>query len=208
MSLKITKSKIMIVEGRDEELFFDAVLTRHLRIADVQLLGIGGKTKLTQNLKALANDSGFLGVATLAVIRDADATPPDATTSAAESAFASIRGSLLSARLPCPVGHAEFCDGPPRVGVFVMPDGTTDGMLETLCMRSVAATPEWRCVQDYFACLRGHGVIPGSQTKADSHCWLASRLKPDKRVGEAAQAGYWPFDSSEFSPLWDFLRQM
>jgi len=34
------------------------------------------------------------------------------------------------------------------------------------------------------------------------------KLLPDRRVGEAAQAGYWPWDSQAFDDLWAFLRSM
>ena len=49
MTLKISKHRLLIVEGRDEEQFFDAAMN-HLGIANVQILGIGGKTKLTSAL--------------------------------------------------------------------------------------------------------------------------------------------------------------
>ena len=52
MTLKISKQRLLIVEGRDEEQFFDAAMN-HLGIATVQISGIGGKTKLTSNLKAV-----------------------------------------------------------------------------------------------------------------------------------------------------------
>ena len=31
---------------------------------------------------------------------------------------------------------------------------------------------------------------------------------PDRLVGEAAQAGYWPWNSRAFDDLWAFLRLM
>ena len=73
MSTKIVRSKLLIVEGRDEEMFFDAALQDHLALADIQILPIGGKTKLTQNLSGLVNDLDFVTVQSLAILRDADA---------------------------------------------------------------------------------------------------------------------------------------
>jgi len=40
-------------------------------------------------------------------------------------------------------------------------------------------------------------------TKAHLHTWLASQREPDKRLGEAAEAGFWPWTNTVF----DFLRQ-
>jgi hypothetical protein len=34
------------------------------------------------------------------------------------------------------------------------------------------------------------------------------KLLPDRRVGEAAEAKYWPWDSQALDDLWAFLRSM
>ena len=44
--------------------------------------------------------------------------------------------------------------------------------------------------------------------KARAHAWLASRVEPDKRVGEAAQAGYWPWGADAFLDLWSFVGSL
>ena len=123
-------------------------------------------------------------------------------------AFRSACGSLRHVGLSCPPAHGQFSDGPPRVGVFIVPNGTDDGMLETLCLHSVSTLPEFPCVDAYFQCLQAHQIAPKSLHKARAHAWLASRPEPDRRVGEAAQAGYWPWNSQAFDNLWAFLRSM
>lgn len=213
MTTKIVKPRLLIVEGRDEEMFFDAALRDHLKRTDVQVLPIGGKTKLTQSLAALVNDASFPAVQSLAVIRDADspiglgpaAGPP---VSEATRAFESIGYSLRHVNLPCPTVHGQFAAGPPRVGVFIIPNGVDDGMLESLCLLSVTASPGFSCLDDYFQCLQGHGAVPNNMHKARAHAWLASRPEPDRRVGEAAQAGYWPWDSDAFKDLWAFIGSL
>jgi hypothetical protein len=208
MSTKIVKPKLLVVEGRDEEMFFDAALRDHLGLTNIQIMPIGGKTKLSLNLSALVNDVGFPLVQSLAVLRDADLTVPGSTAVSAAQAFQSVCGSLQHVGLPCPVAHGQFAVGPPRVGIFIVPNGVDDGMLETLCLLSVATLTEYPCVDGYFRCLQGHGVIPNNLHKARAHAWLASRPEPDKRVGEAAQAGYWPWDSDAFRDLWSFIGSL
>ncbi len=210
MTVRVTRPKLLIVEGRDEELFFDAVFRDHLNIQDVQILGIGGKTNLTQNLKALTKDAAFPAVVSLAVVRDADLTAAGAHVTATDQAFAAVRGALTAPgmQLPCPAGHGQFAPGPPRVGVFIMPNGVDDGMLETLCVLAVSTASEYPCLTAYFTCLQTHGVVPANLHKARAHAWLASRTEPDRRVGEAAQAGYWPWAAAEFDDLWAFLRAL
>ena len=149
----------------------------------------------------------------MAVVRDADspigvAATPGGAISEADKAFRSACGSLRHVGLSCPPAHGQFSDGSPRVGVFIVPNGTDDGMLETLCLHSVSTLPEFPCVDAYFQCLQAHQIAPKSLHKARAHAWLASRPEPDRRVGEAAQAGYWPWNSQAFDNLWAFLRSM
>jgi hypothetical protein len=210
MNIGIQQPKLLIVEGKDEKEFFDAVLRDHLHLADTQVLPIGGKTNLGRNLKTLKNAPDFPQVKAVAVVRDADFPAPSAAVPAAVQAFNAIRGALTApgVLLPCPAAHGQFAAGPPRVGVFVMPNGVDHGMLETLCLQAVATAVEFHCLDEYFACLQGHGVVPNNLHKARAHAWLSSRPEPDRRVGEAARAGYWPWAAPEFTPLWDFLRAM
>jgi hypothetical protein len=204
---RVQKPKVLIVEGKDEVNFFEAAFA-HLALADIQVLPIGGKTQLFRNLAALALDANFPSVQCLAVVRDADLTAPGSAVPAAAGAFDSVRNALIGNGLSSPGAHGQFAAGLPRIGVFIMPDGASDGMLETLCIASVSTQPEFPCLTQFFACCQGHSVIPNNLHKARAHAWLSSRPEPDKRVGEAALAGYWPFANPAFAPLLSFLQAM
>jgi uncharacterized protein DUF3226 len=208
MSVQVVRTKLLIVEGKDEENFFSAALVMHLKRADIQVLPIGGKTNLSRNLNELKNDPAFVSVESLAVVRDADVTMPGATTSAAAGAFASVCGSLAHVGLPHPAAHGTFVDGPPRVGIYIMPNGIDDGTLETLCTDAVSGEPEFHCLEEYFACLVQHQVVLTNIHKARAHAWLASRPESDKRLGEAALAGYWPWRAAEFLNLLGFIQSL
>jgi len=205
--VEIDAPKLLIVEGRDEELFFGALLRDHLGRDDVQVLPIGGKTLLRDNLQALIRDPRFSEVEAIGVIRDADVTPPGSDVPAAERAWESVSSALRDAAIPVPAGHAAFSTGSPRAGIFIVPDGRNDGMLESLCLAAVGEQPEYSCVDDYFDCLATHAIRPNNVDKARVHAYLASRIEPDRRLGEAAQAGYWPWESTAFAPLVKFVRQ-
>jgi hypothetical protein len=205
--------KLLIVEGRDEQLFFEAAFRDHLGLTDIEVSPIGGKTKLTRSLEILVKDPAFPAVPSLAVVRDADSPigdPPASgpVVSEATKAFESICSSLRHVGLPYPGAHAQFAPGPPRLSVFIVPNGVDDGMLETLCLLPASTLPGFPCVDAYFQCLQGHGILPNNLHKARAHAWLASRSEPDRRVGEAAQAGYWPWDSDVFRDLWAFIRAL
>lgn len=205
----ITQSKLLIVEGRDEENFFEGGFA-YLGVTGVQVLAVGGKTQLTANLKTLKLDPNFVSLDCIGIVRDADVTPAGSSVSASSSAFTSVCSSLSApgVQLPVPPSHGQFAAGPPRVGIFIMPDGKLDGMLETLCAQSLSGRPEFACVTDYFACLQAHGRVPGNMPKALAYAWLASCVDSGKRVGEAALASYWPFNDLAFAEIWAFVRAM
>jgi len=204
---RVQKAKVLIVEGKDEGNFFEAAFA-HLALADIQVLGIGGKTQLSRNLSALVLDANFPTVQCLAVVRDADLTAPGSAVTAASGAFDSVRSALVGNGLSSPAAHGQFAAGSPRIGIFIMPDGASDGMLETLCITSVSTQAEFPCLTQFFACCQSYTVLPNNLHKARAHAWLASRPDPDKRVGEAALSGYWPFANPAFAPLWSFLQAM
>jgi hypothetical protein len=201
-TVAITKPKLLLGEGKDEARFFNALLD-HQGVADIQVVDYGGKTRLRDYLEALALPpvSGFPGLVSLAITRDADAD--------AGAAFTSAGAALANVGLSVPSSHGLFAGANPRVGVWILPDGGTPGMLEDLCMASVQTDLAFPCVDEYFQCvLRRASRQPNNPAKARLHAWLASQLEPDKRLGEAAEKGYWPWDAPAFQPLIRFLQSL
>ena len=68
---RVDLSKQLLVEGRDEELFFRAFL-RHLEIDGVQVQGYMGKRNLGNFLIELVDSVGFDRVESIGIVRDAD----------------------------------------------------------------------------------------------------------------------------------------
>ncbi len=89
-----------------------------------------------------------------------------------------------------------------------MPDNKREGMLEDLCLESVQDDDAFPCLGQYFDCLKTQGKVPKSLPKARIHAWLASQEEPDRRLGEAAQKGYWPFDHEAFKPITEFIKML
>lgn len=198
---EITHSKQLLVEGRDALEFFKAFL-KHLEIADFQLQNFGGITELRTFLKALRNVPGFQGkVRALGIIRDAENNP--------QGAIQSVTGALKATGLPVP-GKAETAtENTLQTSVLILPNDSKPGMLETLCLEAVKEDPAMQCVQQYFDCLKQQSRIqPVNLTKAQLHAFLASRAKPDLLVGQAASAGYFPWDHSAFTQVKDFLLRL
>lgn len=198
MGIKIKENKILVVEGKEEEMFFSA-LGDHLNLRGIQILPIGGKTKLRDNLKLIKVPANFASVVSLGIVRDADDD--------AERAFQSVQDALREAGLPFPSQMMRPTDTNPQVTVMILPDGIKPGMLEDLCLASIATDPVTSCIDQYFQCVESQaGYLPKDMSKAKIHAFLASRPDPDKRLGEAAQSGYFPWDHQALNQIKDFLR--
>ncbi len=198
----ITYSRLLIVEGRTAFEFFKALL-RELHLLDqIEIRNLGGNQELGDYLELLRMTPGFAAVTSLAIVRDAEKD--------AAGAFRAVCDALQRAGLNVPdkvlvktTGHH------PTTAVLILPDCASPGMLETLCLQSVTDDPAMRCVDDFFRCLEREDVeLPANLAKARTHVFLASRPRPDLLVGQAAHAGYWPWDRAVFGQLKEFLKSL
>ena len=194
-------SKLLLVEGRDEELVLGAFL-RHLEIADVPVQVYGGKDRLRYFLEALLEEVTFTQIQSIGIVRDAD--------DSARSALQSVQSSLRSVGLPAPQNFLEPAEGStdsPRVSVFIMPDNANTGALEDLCLAALADDPAMGCVEDFMRCVQATVKSPPQNpAKARMHAFLASREDPELRLGEAGQRRYLPWDNPAFADLAQFLK--
>jgi hypothetical protein len=195
---QISKSVVLVVEGHDDEYFFNALL-RHRGIAGVQVVPIEGKPSYKEKIRMVTISPGFARrVASLGLVRDADGDPA--------ATIASMQGAVAAAGLQAPPRALVAAHGNPRVTLMVLPGAGQKGALEDLCLCAVNTQPAMGCVDEYFECLRKRGVpLPNQMSKAKVLAFLASRELPDGRIGIAAERGYWPWDSGAFSDLQRFL---
>jgi len=196
----IEKPELLIGEGKEEVRFFKKLL-KELGMGDVQVEHYSGVDGLAAYLHAQLARTGYDNLRALGVTRDADAN--------AENALKSVCGALTSAGMPAPKRLGEAASGPPRVSVFILPDGNSAGMLEDLCLSSVASDPGIACVDAYLDCVKEAAKRePKNRAKARVHAWLATQQEPGKRLGEAAEADYWPLYDPAFDSLKRFLRSL
>lgn len=168
MGREITKPKLLLVEGKDEIELFGKLLA-DLGLVDVEVRDIMGKTKFRKNIEALPRFSGFSEVTSVGIVTDADKQP--------KGAFDSICDALEAAGLPRPTTPLQPVGDAPQVAIMILPGGGTPGMLEDLCLESVADDPAMPCVEEYFRCLEERleaEVFPGNPSKARVRAFLAS----------------------------------
>lgn len=97
----------------------------------------------------------------------------------------------------------------PAVSVFILPDNQSEGMLETLLCRTLAANPLDRCIDDFFECVKSStGESLRRPDKARAHAYIATQCDPHVSVGVATQRGYWHLDHTVFDGVRNFLRSL
>lgn len=201
INIEITSSKLLLVEGKDTQKFFEAAQEK-MGSTGIQLLDFGGVTDLKSYLGALKVNSGFIQlVKSIGIVRDAELD--------SKAAFASVCGSLQRVNLPVPPRPGVAVDGPPRLNVLILPDNTNPGMLEDLCLGSVADDPVISCIDKFFKCVKERqGYIPGNKSKAKLRVFLASRKDPTKLPANALKADYIPWVHPQFDHIKRFLAEL
>jgi len=199
----VTLSKLLLVEGDTPMHFFEALLKELGLQDDIEIRNFRGVGDFKTYLVNLADTDEFKRVVTsVGVIRDAEAKPATAARAAIE--YALTAAGLTPTRTPLV-----------RTSIFILPDNTNEGMIETLCMEAVKNEPTLAaahaCVEDFFTCLSRHALsLPALPmlAKNRAQAYLATRPEAQMFPGIAAYRGYWPFPNPVFDPLRQFLRAL
>lgn len=196
----ITKSRLLAVEGKDMEKFFEA-LTGQIDLKDIQIFNYGGITELRAALKALSMTSGFEKLVAMGVVRDNEVNP--------RGAFQSVQDALKNAGLAAPSRQLVPKGKNPRVNVMLLPEPGKRGMLEDLLLRSARKESAMRCAKDFFDCLKERKLpMPKNRSKAMAQVYLASKPEVDIDIGISALKGYWDLDNKVFEQAKAFLLRI
>ena len=204
--INITKEKLLLVEGKDEEKFFTILLEKN-EIYNIQIISSGGRKQFKRKLPAIKNTPGFDEITSLAVIHDADMD--------AQATFESVCSVLKNNDLNFPKEVSSFISGSPNVGVFIIPDGQNSGMLESLCLSTVESKNIIDCVDSFMCCIEkdvqersNKYKKPKNIHKAKCRAFLSAMEEDTPSLGIAAEKGYWNLDSDKLKPLLDFLKKL
>ena len=110
---------------------FLSQLIEYLEINNIQVNSYGGKDNLNNYLKTLPLIPGFSNLRSLGITRDADESFDDASKS--------IEYSLTKHKL----NEIENL----KIEKFILPDNSSPGMLEDLCLKSIHTDPI-SCIED------------------------------------------------------------
>lgn len=204
---RIENENLIIVEGLDEVNFF-AKLLKKMEISG-QVLDIGGKDVFPtmEGFASIPELDGYSDVKSIVVVRDADVGE-----NAANRAFKSIKTILLRNNIVCPDNIGEFIESDGlKVGVYIMPDCESEGMLEDLCLKSVEEEPVLKCAEGFLECVNTsvqENEKPKNASKAKAQTFLAGKKEIVKSVGLGAQKDYWNFDHECMDKIKEFLENL
>ena len=212
MSLsEITAPNLLLVEGKDEVNFFDALL-RYMGYGgdSFHIVDAGGKSNIKNELKTLTKLPGFTFARSLGIVRDADDNP--------SAAFESVKDALQGATLPVPSEPLKVVSGEPsevapsgiRTAVYIMPDGSgTPGALENLCISALDSEGGHSrildCARNFFRCTESEEPFDTKAVLQVAFSWFN---EPVPNVGLAAKKSYLPLNSSAFENLRGFINML
>ncbi|MFQ5981461.1 MAG: DUF3226 domain-containing protein [Candidatus Heimdallarchaeota archaeon] len=190
-NITIDKSILVLVEGRDDDHFLDA-LARDLGIRDtLQILRYNGKAELRDFLFAIKAVQGFEIVRSIGVTGDSDEHP--------ERRVQSINNSIIAAGFHVP-------DSILTTSFTLFPDPDTPGTVETLLLRAIEDHERMKCVEDFLNC-----SFPNAQSYSDkSKLWsfLSAGKKPGFSLKTAFNSGEISRNHSAFSQIREFLEAL
>jgi hypothetical protein len=191
--------KFVFCEGKGDQSVIQS-LAKHLNL-DITVEWASGKDNLSNFLEGLSKRPDFAQqkVSAFAILRDANGD--------AAAAFASVRSALKKNNFPVPNADGTFSESELRVGVFIVGINGR-GMIEDVCLKSVSDRPEFSCVDAYFDCIAKRSSRSKFSSKAKVRVWMASQVDFELYVGEAAEEGYWPWESPAFDSLKNFLKAL
>jgi hypothetical protein len=178
----ILRPTVLIVEGPDDQKFFERLIRSGARANDIEIRQMGGTGGLIGTLGGLQVASGFDKVASVAIVRDADLDPV--------VAFELVQDALRRRGFAIPAAPLTRTVGPPDVTVMILPDPATVGELEDLILRAVPSSGVLDCVDAMFSCVdaAGHGH-PTQRSKARLHAYLATTDDPLVRPADSVGLG-------------------
>ncbi len=212
MPINVEKTKLLLVEGKDEVSVFEELLAT-IGISDIQVIDCGGNIQLKEKFPIVLKHPNFVDVESYAIIQDAE--------SDFSATVTRVQALLRAHGQPVPRLAGEFAEkNSRRAGVYVMPNNSSNGMLEDLYLATLAGTPILQCIDACVDLLQvncpptndkgvfGLPANPEKRAKVRALGTLMATSVPHNRVGIAAKDGYWNFSHPSMTPFTNFIRQL
>jgi hypothetical protein len=186
--------RVLLVEGPDDFHLLNHLLDQHGLADQFDLVQSGGNEQVFTSLRTRLK---FPSLERLGIMLDAD--PSDEHADAVAQLWHRIRDALHRAGFrsvpEAPLSSGTIIRDPekPVVGVWLMPDNTSPGMLEDFCRFLIPdSDPLWpHATQAVQTIPIEERRFPARNVaKANLHTWLAWQNEPGKPIGQAITKRY------------------
>lgn len=165
-------SNILFVEGQDDRHVVRHLCSRNLPALSFEIEDKGGVGEL---LEAVGPEIKAPGRVAVGFVLDANDNP--------DGRWRAVANRIREAgiRLPRASRPGTIMKGPPRVGVWLMPDNRSTGELEDFVQGMIPeGDPAWELAQRYIRDIpeEARKFLPKKQSRAELHAWLATRENP------------------------------
>ena len=205
-AIDITERNVILVEGYDDQALVAKLIETQISTQfseDTRVIDAEGVQKFTALMPFVKDkiDEGI--VKSLGVVRDADSDP---------SAAVEFIGNILDQNglMDTNVEHAQFeIIGTIKVGAYILPSGSCEGAIETLCKNAIGDDPATACVDEFIRCLEMTDALESThKDKTFIRAYLAAKHPPMDRVGHAAEKNHWDFTHDAFAEFKEFLTDL
>jgi len=171
----------LLVEGKDQEGFFEAICEKSFKRDKFQIQNFGGIDQLKPFLGTFVKSPNFVNVRSIGIVRDAEKN--------VESARQSVESGLSGANLPTNTRRGGWArEKDPYIDIFILPNNQDSGMLETLLNDSISNHDVNTCIDGYLKCAKGISTVSLDRPeKARVQAYLAIQEYPLVSIGTAAK---------------------
>ena len=150
---------LLLVEGKDEKVLFDHLLSSHQMQGLVTVIACGGSRKFDEGLLAIKRQRSFRFTRTITAVRDAD--------DSSAAAFDSVRNVFQAAQLPVPDSTNHWSAAAPYVQICIVPEHSPQGCIENLFIEAHRSNEEpiHRCLEALRQCWAPNQLNPARWAK-------------------------------------------
>jgi hypothetical protein len=194
------KPYVLLLEGADDVYFFSKYFELSSISNKPQLIKIGGKDRLKDELSSVLKAPNIRSVRAIGFIGDADSSLADELKSVNKALIGLGRSALSDDGFD----HSKS----PSIGAFFLPDGTTEGDLESLCALMIEHFPSYKIAKTALT-----SADPTFELKQRSKRLIQAFLALHAKelcagTGYATLKGAIDIDLDRMRPLNDFLGKL
>jgi hypothetical protein len=192
--------RLLVVEGYSDLVFFAEFLEVLGKDNLVFIKPLGGNRNLKKEVEVLITPTLLERKQAIAFILDADQDPA-ATKQSLEKLLSDATGQA--------VVEGQWTDGPPKIGLLMVPGPAEKGEIETLVWQAWSSHPDHAgqksCIEEFIQCMARQNATARSPDKALIGALLAVKNDDDPRLGPGTQANVFDLQIPHFKRLRQFL---